>query len=588
MSTTKERVFRQYANNKFYLDLSIFTSPDLVKIISEVISWNKNIAFFIDNNTLAVFKSLSQEAQNVLFQLLSNKIISVISYIAKEDTERTILFYCSKEDIENCPLEQKAQKSFYKSYVVKKPSGSNYYDLEEINEAGLFRFVIRLKGHYEDLQKLTIWVEQEEYIFNQETKNKIRHFDVQLPKMEQAYSGILRGSRYQDTYALNFSADDIPLDGIPQMEIVGQKGKEKDQNDTSYQLQVYRPTKIKKKAAAFQLFSDQPGLEKGHEMPIPERLQDYCKNPEGQIQLQAEGNRHYTLKEKLNSGGEGAVFSLEEDSRLVAKIYSGKVYYSLEQKLRKMISCKSLAGNTNIAFPQHILFYNGHFVGYVMPKVVGEPLHILNYKNLKQQYSNFKRSDLVWIAQNYLKILQVVHASGILLVDINEGNILLEPESKMLSLVDIDSAQVEKFPCHVGVEEFISAKMLGKRRESQTTNKVWLSSLEDELFSVSVFIFMILMGGQHPYNYKGRSSEAPVKANEEAHFVYPYAGNGDSSKIPGKSFAPFWDNFNDDMKELFHRIFRLKQTLQLTEMLEKLNEYEKFLQKNPQKNILFF
>ena len=289
----------------------------------------------------------------------------------------------------------------------------------------------------------------------------------------------------------------------------------------------------------------------------------------------------------LGAGGEGQIYHAQDNPNVLVKIYTKKIPSHLENKVKRMTELKSenMINDKCIAYPKDLVYQNNKFIGYTMNKVQGETLHIMNYANLKDNPEVNDRKALVQVAINYIKVIQNIHRHNILLVDINEGNILVDLKTKLVSIVDLDSAQIEEFPCTVGIEDNFSGDMIQKRIQYAQSNQHVLSSMSDELFSIYVFVFMILMGGRHPYDHKKRDMSA--HKNIIANFVYPYANQGNRDLIPGSVTPKLWDNFNDDVRENFSLAFRNK-TMDLKKLKKSLESYLTYLNQNPSKAQIFF
>ena len=73
---------------------------------------------------------------------------------------------------------------------------------------------------------------------------------------------------------------------------------------------------------------------------------------------------------------------------------------------------------------------------------------------------------------------------------------MLNKEDKKVYLIDCDSYQVDSFPCPVGTQEFTPPELQG------VDFRYRLRDVNNELFSLAVMLFTILMPGQKPYAAK--------------------------------------------------------------------------------------
>ena len=221
-----------------------------------------------------------------------------------------------------------------------------------------------------------------------------------------------------------------------------------------------------------------------------------------------------------------------------------------------------------------------------MKKLSGNPIDsVLSYKKMKSAHPKITRIELVQISLVFLQAMRSLHNLGVLLVDLNPKNILLDLQTKKISIVDVDSAQVGKYCCEVGVDDYFSPILI-KHRQSQISH---LSTIQDEYFSISILIFQILMGFVHPYDFKGRTHN--IHKNIEGYFAYVE----DENKIPGKSFKPLWSKFSRQMKVMFKNIFKENILVKdnkynLTKIETILRSYSGFIQnkKYPERKVIFF
>ena len=136
------------------------------------------------------------------------------------------------------------------------------------------------------------------------------------------------------------------------------------------------------------------------------------------------------MAHSISSGGEGEVFETKHHG--VAKIYRpGQRFHWREDKLKAMVraGCDAEA----VAWPQQILRNaKGNFVGFIMQKASGEPLtrvlsELTSTSSIKQSETNWDRLDLVKICTSFAMRVTQLHQNGIILGDINPGNIIVCP-----------------------------------------------------------------------------------------------------------------------------------------------------------------
>ena len=89
---------------------------------------------------------------------------------------------------------------------------------------------------------------------------------------------------------------------------------------------------------------------------------------------EGKSGQSYTIIEPfLGKGGEGAVYAISGQPNYVMKIYlSGQATETRHRKLLTMLGAKlSLSAMQQITWPTDVVYQNGKFAGYVMPKLSG-------------------------------------------------------------------------------------------------------------------------------------------------------------------------------------------------------------------------
>ena len=283
--------------------------------------------------------------------------------------------------------------------------------------------------------------------------------------------------------------------------------------------------------------------------------------------------RRYTLDRELGSGGEGSVHTLRECPDLVAKLYHPRQRRDplRQQKLQRLLDKgvdRELALRTRIAFPLEILHdARGEFAGYLMPRVEGIPLKtaFFSRRRLEERFPDLRRRDLASYAGHFVAQLALLHRHGILVGDINPLNILVDPQAPTKGwIIDTDSFQVDELPCPVGTDIFTPPGLQGCRFGER------LRSLEDEHFSMTIMIFMILMLGKHPYSRIG--GESPAANIRRRAFPYPDL-HGKMTDVPPGIWQFIWSHFDRGIKEGFYDVFARDLRYDTRDWLQRLQKY---------------
>ncbi|MFB8146670.1 hypothetical protein ACFC1W_07985 [Microbacterium sp. NPDC056003] len=252
------------------------------------------------------------------------------------------------------------------------------------------------------------------------------------------------------------------------------------------------------------------------------------------------------LGERISRGKEGSVYAIEDEPHLVAKVFKrGKVTTHRRDKVELMVQHKVwLPG---VCFPESMLSYDGEFVGFTMRRAQGA--HVLNDtifipQELDRLHPGWTRRDLVDVCLSFLKRVKSLHDLNILIGDINPNNVMLGNQ-KDAWIIDIDSVQVEGYPCPVGWDEFTAPEILGGVQG--------LRSIEHENFAVAVLLFMIMMTGTFPYENSG--SDDTVLNIQSGLFPYGFDGRSERELQPPQRWLYVWSHLSRELKRLFWNSF---------------------------------
>lgn len=260
--------------------------------------------------------------------------------------------------------------------------------------------------------------------------------------------------------------------------------------------------------------------------------------------------------ERINAGAEGTIHKTR-DPGYVAKIYHTPPSHTKCTKLKAMVQLRPTL--QHIAYPVNTLVDSeNRIVGVLLPYAEGRPLSVAlaynsvtdNYQ-LARTYPYLNIRTFMRIAKSVAMQVETLHQQGIIVGDINLGNVLVElPKTKndkiITWLVDIDSAQFREYPCCVERPEFVHPRHL--QRVSQARSSV--KTLEDDNFALSVLIFSTLMRGAQPY-------QAPQTNIEEATRLcqFPYADADKRELFHPKSVIKNWNQLPENLQTVFCRAF---------------------------------
>ncbi len=232
--------------------------------------------------------------------------------------------------------------------------------------------------------------------------------------------------------------------------------------------------------------------------------------------------QHIKLGERLGAGGEGAVYAVEGHPALAAKIYHKPLDAEHVEKMQAMIARRSEALDVVSAWPQSLLFdARRQACGILLPKINNAlQLHELyGTSNRRQNFPDAKWHHLVLAARNVAAAFECMHQAGIVVGDVNQGNLLVDREM-CVRFIDCDSFQIQAdgrtFPCPVGTPHFTPPELQSKnlRDEARTP--------EQDRFGMAVLMFHLLFVGRHPFagRFYGAGELTIEKAIAERRFAF--------------------------------------------------------------------
>ena len=226
--------------------------------------------------------------------------------------------------------------------------------------------------------------------------------------------------------------------------------------------------------------------------------------------LKGSNGRSFKLVKQIGSGGEGTVYTTD-DPDLVIKIYKNPQPV-MERKLLCMLKHplqpKADGVHLLIAWPQDVIYEGGTFVGYAMPFVKDTyPIYIVCRNNEQHKHdchAVFPTYDWrysLMVAYHLAWVVNYVHEHGYVIGDMNSNNIVIHGDGS-LTLLDVDSFDItdpdtgERFPCNVGIAEFLAPELQGRNLRNASFTK------HTDEFALAIHIFILLMNNTHPFTLR--------------------------------------------------------------------------------------
>ena len=222
----------------------------------------------------------------------------------------------------------------------------------------------------------------------------------------------------------------------------------------------------------------------------------------------------------LGIGGEATVYTFPDDESLAAKVYLTPT----EERARKLsvmcanppVSGAPSGGDFPLAWPVDVLHSadrRRRVIGYLMPRMSGMTpiIDVYSPQSHLQYRPHFTYQDLLRTGQSLAQAVGAVHATSYVIGDLNNTNVFVSGEAQV-TLIDTDSFQVpnpdngETYLCPVFTPDFTPPEMQG---EADTLVE---RTSEQDLFSLGVLMFLLLMGGGHPFSvsYQGEEDPPPI------------------------------------------------------------------------------
>lgn len=283
------------------------------------------------------------------------------------------------------------------------------------------------------------------------------------------------------------------------------------------------------------------------------------------MQLQRHSNQQiltFDPAQKIGGGGEGVIYALAQDRKLVAKVYH-RPTSEHELKLTAMFQHPPSdpmrgQGHSSIAWPVDLLRTpgpNGPIVGFLMPRV-SDMLRVIDLYVPKTRLEKLPLFDYKYLhhtARNVAAAVAALHHAGYVVGDINESNILVS-NAALVTLVDTDSFQVRDpksgrvFRCGVGKPEFTPPEIQHKNFRDIDRAEA------HDLFGLAVLIFQLLMEGTHPFagQYTG-AGEPPSMEERICAGHFPYSAQTTAYKPP--PIAPEFALLHPELQALFRNCF---------------------------------
>lgn len=164
----------------------------------------------------------------------------------------------------------------------------------------------------------------------------------------------------------------------------------------------------------------------------------------------------------ITEGGEGYIYEFGND---ILKIYKPCVDIAAKEKKVAMLIDKPLPKEA-IKPITAVYDNNNKFIGYIMPKAVGEEVRVLTSKKYLKA-NGITTKDILEILVKIQDTVRDIHSAGVCIGDLNDQNILFDKTGNVY-FIDCDSWSVEDEKCEVCMDLFKDPLMKGNDFSEET------------------------------------------------------------------------------------------------------------------------
>lgn len=291
--------------------------------------------------------------------------------------------------------------------------------------------------------------------------------------------------------------------------------------------------------------------------------------------------REVRLGRELGRGGEGSVHEVVGDKTQVAKIYHQPASRDKAEKIWQMAQMGSSEITKFASWPLSTLHRTtSHMTDGVLLPLISEAKEIHRLYSPAQRKTEFPTADwrfLIRVAFNCAAAFDTLHSNGIVVGDVNQGNLLVKPNASV-AFIDCDSFQItsngKTHLCPVGVAHFTPPE-LDSYSVKRTRNH--------DYFGLAVIIFHLLFMGRHPFagRYSGPGDMPLEKAISESRFAYGHNRRRFLMDQPPHSLR--LEDVGSTISQCFETAFApptaIRQRPSAKEWADSLDKLEKSIQK---------
>jgi len=238
-------------------------------------------------------------------------------------------------------------------------------------------------------------------------------------------------------------------------------------------------------------------------------------------------------KTPLAEGGEGIIYEIGNNK--VAKIYKSHIDLKSKENRAKLLISATLPKEV-IRLTETVTDYKGRFIGIVMPKVSGEDFKKLSNKKFVVA-NNINTKDILEMLSKIWNTLKILHSQNIFIGDLNDQNILFDPKTKDIFIIDTDSWTIGTERCQVAMDLFRDPKLVKDNFNADTDTYAFCVLAWKSLTRI------------HPF---GGTMNPDMQIIERISKGISVIDNG-SVKLPRTTKS--WKNLSPDLVGAFKKVF---------------------------------
>lgn len=252
----------------------------------------------------------------------------------------------------------------------------------------------------------------------------------------------------------------------------------------------------------------------------------------------------------IGEGGEARVF---KSNGLAVKVFHEVAAADVAQTRARVIKLEKLKRfptglPANVLAPVELARNSrDEVVGFSMQAVTGadDAARLSQRRYRDARVSNDAVSTLF---RTLAQTLEALHARGVTVGDLNDGNVLVRPLDASVFLIDADSMQFDGLPCAVGHERFLDPKLYGVDLSSAPK---FDAGTDWYAFAVMLFSSWLYV---HPYGGTHATLPTLLRRAEGRHSVMR-----DDVAVP--RVAASWKTLSDDAADYFQQLFERDRRL---------------------------